>query len=1427
MRMRRGLASGGESDDAPPLFTFAGPPRSAIQQARENPEQADRLIGALDAGDLPRGETTLSEGPSLIDRARRVIPNAGNYFARQGEAARDNFDTMKAGWQLATNGQPMLGAAGMASGAAGYVMSPLTAAERVLVRDPYLAATGNLKDANAAETVADTALGGGLRGPVSNMARKGVTEAMQTRRADPLANPAVRYGMAAGAGAAAMTPEESDASFLGPRAKTADITALNLAKRLTHDDQFRPLPGGMTDAQAWEQHGWGRDPAGNWKSEISDQGAKLNPDALNAWRMGFPATIGDVLDHPALFDAYPSSWSQKMAFTDPNHAGLNGSYDHMADKLRFNPELSDEKMLDTLLHELQHRHDMRFEGHQPGGSPDIFPDHAGNYRREIDELNMADRIHKAMRESGDNQWTAFRTMKDVYKDEFPTELSFSKFSQIDPMSIGQRQLELVDLIKNTKTPFDQYRSMIGEQMARLPGERIHMSDAERRENFPLDMKDHHRATQNGPIAPNHDNLDWERHKAAAEPVRSAGGQVIDDVHRDIQGLSGGGEVVRRALDALGFYSKGAEVASGLQRKSGAPQSFINDLRKQGVKPAEIDHAGFADQTKGVPSMDRQDVQHIFDNQPKIIEDIKRDWGNYERPKYEEHQLPGGDDYEERLLRSQAKPDGMQYRVFGAFPQDFKTLEEAQDYVNRFSPESLAAHPEVAAAMGPSLQKFPLSINPTAIRNPENFTGGGHWDEPNVLAHMRTSSRPVGDKNYLHLEELQSDWAQKGRDAGFADPMAEAQRAAARARFEAAMGARTDYRNFRIREAGLPTRDELDESLYRQKLPDGPRQRALEDWHQQTGSLFDNDPHMAKFDNEYRAAADASSSFKTKIGTVPQGPYVGDTGSWTDLALKRAMTRAAQDDYDGIMLSHGDVQGDRWLNQGVADYYDKTVAPKLQKMTGQQPHLSEMDNPNWVSAGSYRGSMFPDEVTAAPEKYSLPTFALTPELKDKILTQGFPTFAEGGDVEAPEAPPEPSLMDRAMSVISQFNPISSAEAAPVETIGKAVKAAAKMVAPPVVGRADPALKVLEGAHSQVGLKPAQKMQPNGQNPVFEMTPEAYERTTDMVPQQSAGKLIPRRTDDEAYPLDDRMRPLIENAKEISSSIAKDIRPTVGANTQYFYHTGPMYEGIERVAPGESVPFMDRFAKGFGGTSPRTQTEPNLRNASLLLYKDRNGLPFDSNLTGLRPKDPKGEFSAINDGGYAMMDMHKNLTRAFLDEKGSYDSNPKPSIFRNNTMGNLSDPTIDTHNIRSVLLKLNELYPGSVPEGWFTEAGLAKYRETGKFDPWAKKDFNDSLQDATKKGVTRQVEYGPMADITRLVGRKLGVETAPAQSLMWFGYGDKTNLASSARTISQLGNDRINVTAQHLGLHPDQVLKLFIDGKIPLMHAGGDVEQGDQA
>ena len=49
---------------------------------------------------------------------------------------------------------------------------------------------------------------------------------------------------------------------------------------------------------------------------------------------------------------------------------------------------------------------------------------------------------------------------------------------------------------------------------------------------------------------------------------------------------------------------------------------------------------------------------------------------------------------------------------------------------------------------------------------DNFQSS-HFDEPNILVHLRMNTRTDADGNkVLFLEEVQSDWGQKGKKEGF-------------------------------------------------------------------------------------------------------------------------------------------------------------------------------------------------------------------------------------------------------------------------------------------------------------------------------------------------------------------------------------------------------------------------------------------------------------------------------------------------------------------------------------------------------------------------------------------------------------------------------------------------------------------------------------
>lgn len=120
-------------------------------------------------------------------------------------------------------------------------------------------------------------------------------------------------------------------------------------------------------------------------------------------------------------------------------------------------------------------------------------------------------------------------------------------------------------------------------------------------------------------------------------------------------------------------------------------------------------------------------------------------------KFSDYTLPGGENYREVLLRLPEQPvSGARYAI-------------QLDYNTRRPSNATTREEAIAEAGGDASRVIEIRGNETV--NP-NFTGG-HYDEPNVLAHMRLNDRtgPDGEK-ILFVEEIQSDWHQKGRKQGY-------------------------------------------------------------------------------------------------------------------------------------------------------------------------------------------------------------------------------------------------------------------------------------------------------------------------------------------------------------------------------------------------------------------------------------------------------------------------------------------------------------------------------------------------------------------------------------------------------------------------------------------------------------------------------------
>lgn len=151
--------------------------------------------------------------------------------------------------------------------------------------------------------------------------------------------------------------------FGGKMAQTADVGQL-LKARIYEKD-------GVSADEIFEKTGWFKGPDNEWRFEISDFKMKLKP-----MQKDVDNRLGDVVDHPELFRAYPELKDYRIAKIDyPDLPGRKtlGEFDRDRKEITLNIKNTPDESLDTLVHELQHAV-QGIEDFPFGAPPEMFTD---------------------------------------------------------------------------------------------------------------------------------------------------------------------------------------------------------------------------------------------------------------------------------------------------------------------------------------------------------------------------------------------------------------------------------------------------------------------------------------------------------------------------------------------------------------------------------------------------------------------------------------------------------------------------------------------------------------------------------------------------------------------------------------------------------------------------------------------------------------------------------------------------------------------------------------------------------------------------------------------------------------------------------------------------------------------------------------------
>jgi hypothetical protein len=336
-----------------------------------------------------------------------------------------------------------------------------------------------------------------------------------------------------------------------------------------------------------------------------------------------------------------------------------------------------------------------------------------------------------------------------------------------------------------------------------------------------------------------------------------------DLVRDIQTTPPTGAVTMAPSSLpksdIGFYSQLEAAVQPLQNK-GTGQQYLAQIQKSaGVKPEEIQWTGLDTFLQDRQSVTKTEIQDYLNANRVDVQEVRLEASTgqripltneeqarlnvlrereqteglggleseeysdllnkeiafeefYDKTRFSDYTLPGGENYREILL----------------------TLPSSRPSIKNMSPAEYNAAVEAADRAG--VQDFQTT----------------HFDQLNILAHLRVNDRTVDGKKTLFVEEIQSDWHQAGRKKGYKIS--------------------TDKWN------------ELS-NLYQKELTGPLSQKEID-----------------------RIAELEKLGEQTSRESVPDAPF---KTSWHELSLKRAIQEAAEKGYDQIAFTTGKTQAERY------------------------------------------------------------------------------------------------------------------------------------------------------------------------------------------------------------------------------------------------------------------------------------------------------------------------------------------------------------------------------------------------------------------------------------------------------------------------------------------------------------------------------------
>ena len=245
----------------------------------------------------------------------------------------------------------------------------------------------------------------------------------------------------------------------------------------------------------------------------------------------------------------------------------------------------------------------------------------------------------------------------------------------------------------------------------------------------------------------------------------------------------------------------------------------------------------------------------------------------------------------------------------------------------------------------------------------------HFDEPNILVHLRMNTRTDADGNkVLFLEEVQSDWGQEGKKKGFESPERKDTDKKIAELWDKEKEADSNLTKL-MRKAREGTRywTSVSEQIYLGNKEVEQAHNAVKEIQKQRMTLVDS----------------IRSVNGGVINPIPAAPFVMDTNDWAKLGLKVALKEAVAQGATKIAWTTGEQQNDR---------YD------LRKQVDEIGYsYNKKDNTYRIVGGKGGSTTFNSELKESELESNLGKDAASKIIADKDNSIGKMNFLRGDDL----------------------------------------------------------------------------------------------------------------------------------------------------------------------------------------------------------------------------------------------------------------------------------------------------------------------------------------------------------------------------------------------------------------------------------------------